>query len=318
MATLSFHPDYAEILRTTTTPIIVTGAGGWLGQAALEMFEAALGDALPARLIAFGATAREMTLRSGRKLPLHALRDLLNFSAPAPIFFHFAYLTREHASTQPVEAYIAANRDISALVQHFLGRNGCAGLFVPSSGAVYAGRDLAQNPYGVLKRDDEAGFATLAQRLDAPAVLARVFNLAGPFINKLDSYALACILLDILGGGPVSLRAAHPVWRAYADVGDVLNIALGCLLTGATPPVFDTTGEPVELSALAQRAGRLLTGNAPEILRPDWAQGPAERYLGCGESYGAIAKTLGLSLHDLDQQIIDTAAYLRASKRPGL
>lgn len=312
MATLSFQPDYAETLRATTTPIIVTGAGGWLGQAALEMFEVALGEALPARLTAFGATARQITLRSGRTLRLHALRDLTNFSAPAPIFFHFAYLTREHASTQPLAAYVAANRDISALVQRFLSRNGCAGLFVPSSGAVYAGGDLARNPYGVLKREDEVGFAALARRLDAPAVIARVFNLAGPFINKLESYALACILLDILGGRPVSLRAAHPVWRAYADVGDVLNIALGCLLTGTTPPVFDTTGEPIELSALAQRAGRLLTGNSVEILRPELAQAPASRYLGHGETYAALAKTLALSLHDLDRQLLDTAAFLRA------
>ncbi|HQT47583.1 MAG: hypothetical protein B7X08_03025 [Acidocella sp. 20-63-7] len=312
MATLRFQPGYAEILRTIATPILVTGAGGWLGRAALEMFDAALGDALPARLTAFGASAREIRLRSGRMLRLHALGDLPNFAAPVPLFFHFAYLTREHASTQNLAAYVAANRDISLLVQRFLSRNGCAGLFVPSSGAVYAGGELAHNPYGVLKREDEAGFVALARRLDAPAVIARVFNLAGPFINKLESYALACILLDILGRRPVTLRAAHPVWRAYVDVGDVLNIALGCLLTGATPPIFDTTGEAIELSALAQRAGHLLTGNAVELLRPDWEQGLENRYLGRGETYAALAKTLGMNLHDLDRQILDTAAFLRA------
>jgi len=141
-------------------------------------------------------------------LPIHALHELARLEAGAPLVFHMAFLTREYAGKMPVDQYIATNRAISATVEEFIRRNGARGVFVPSSGAVYA---PPPNPYGQGKLEDEARFAALGQALGIPTVLMRVFNLAGPFINKLDSYALACIIRDILARRPVTLRAAHPV-----------------------------------------------------------------------------------------------------------
>src|SRR6202044_1934485 len=122
--------------------------------------------------------------------------------------------------------YIETNRQISRIMQHFIARNGASGMFVPSSGAVYgAGRiphqNLAADPYGALKYEDELVFGALARQLGFPAVIMRIFNLAGPCMNNLTGYALACIITDILRGGPITLRAAHPVLRAYAHIGDV-------------------------------------------------------------------------------------------------
>jgi len=291
-----------NFLIPPTGPVIITGAGGWLGQAALEMCR-------DAEVIAYGSRARRLQLRCGRIIEVQALEQIASLTLPNAFVLHFAFLTREHASTQPLAEYVAANRKISAHLQGFLQRNGAAGLFSPSSGAAYTGSTLEDNPYGALKREDEAIFAQLSQRLGFPAVVMRVFNLAGPFINKLDSYALACIISDILKGGPVILRAAHPVWRGYAHVEDVLNIALGCLLRGDSPPVFDSGGEPIEIGALAERALKLLHAGA-EIRRPDWQAGLPNRYLGDHATYAAQAERAGLKLKALDQQILDTADYM--------
>ncbi len=51
----NFQPELAEALRSKPTPVIITGAGGWLGQAALEMFNSAFGDDFSKRVTAFGA-----------------------------------------------------------------------------------------------------------------------------------------------------------------------------------------------------------------------------------------------------------------------
>jgi nucleoside-diphosphate-sugar epimerase len=285
-------------------PVIITGAGGWLGQAALEM----CGDA---EVIAYGSRARSLALRSGRRIEVQPLQQIATLSLSGALVLHCAFLTREHASLQPLAHYIAANREISALVQGFLQRNGAAGLFVPSSGAAYAGTSMEENPYGALKCEDEEIFARLGQQLGFPTAITRVFNLAGPFINKLDSYALACIISDILKGGPITLRAAHPVWRGYAHVEDVLNIALGCLQLGNSPPVFDTGGEAIEIGALAMRAARLLHAQV-EIQRPDWHAGNPNIYLGDNAAYAVQAGRAGVKLHSLDAQILDTAEYIRA------
>ncbi len=296
---LAFARGFADAIGGS--PIIVTGAGGWLGQAALEMFAGILP---PGQIQAFGSTARMQTLHNGTAIPVRPLTALPEYAQGGAIIFHFAFLTREHAGKMPLATYIEANRAISGTVEAVIRRHGARGVFVPSSGAA-ATADWAHNPYGALKQEDEQRFAGLG----IPAVNMRVFNLAGPFINKLNSYALACIIQDLLAARPVTLHAAHPVWRGYAHVADVLNIALGLILAGESPPVFDSWGEPVELSALANRAARLL-GQPPGIQRPAWEHGAAEHYLGDATAYHAHATRLRLELSSLDQQILDTAAYL--------
>lgn len=292
-----------EILQPLAgVPVVITGAGGWLGQAALEMAHRA-----GAEIHAFGKASRLYHLRDGAPLEIHSHSLLGRYDIQGAIVLHFAFLTREHVGEMAVEDYIAANRAISGVVESFIRRNGARGVFVPSSGAVYA---PPPNPYGEGKLEDEARFAALGQELGIPTVLTRVFNLSGPFINKVHSYALACIIRDILARRPIELRAAHPVWRGYAHVGDVLNIALGLLLRGESPPVFDTWGEPTELSGLAARAATLLGWPEVEVIRPAWQNGAADRYLGDAVQYLAHAKSLGLEPASLDRQILQTADYL--------
>ncbi len=312
MKRLKFQPEFAETLRASTAPVVLTGAGGWLGQAVLEMLCAALGDDFAARVTAFGARPRGMLLRSGRGVPIHALDAIASLEKPGAFVVHLAFLTREHAALIGLPAYINENRKISGHIQEFLKRYGASGIFVPSSGAAYAGTTLQDAPYGALKREDEEIFARLANRLGIPAAFPRIFNLGGPFINKTNSYALACILSDIAAGGPVNLRATHPVWRGYAHVGDVLNIGLGCLLHRHNAGRFDTGGEAIEIGELASRAAQLLTGRQMPIHRPVWQDGPPDTYLGDVTQYNALATQLGVTLHSLDAQIIDTANYLRS------
>ncbi len=300
---LEFRADFAAAIGKS--PVIITGAGGWLGRAALEMFA----GAVPlAQIHAFGTAARLQHLRNGTSISVQPLSALPELETCQAIIFHMAFLTREHAGQMPLAAYFEANRALSGMIENYLRQYGARGLFVPSSGAAYTA-DPLHNPYGSLKIEDELRFTTLGETLGLPVVNMRVFNLAGPFINKINSYALACILRDLLAERPVILHAAKPVWRAYAHVEDVHNIALGLLLESQSPPVFDTSGEPIELSALAARAAHLL-GKHLTIERPAWQHGPADKYLGDGTAYTAHADRLGVHLASLNQQILDTADYL--------
>jgi nucleoside-diphosphate-sugar epimerase len=293
-------------LQAADWPIIVTGAGGWLGQAALAALAEALGEAMPSRVLAFSTTPGLLA----QGIAARPYASLAALSTPPALVLHFAFRTKGYAAEPD---YVATNRALSAVMQGYLARNGARGLFVPSSGAVY-GPDLAADPYGALKYEDELAFAALAQRLGFPAVIARLFNLAGPYMNNLTGYALACIITDILRGGPITLRAAKPVWRSYTHVGDVLDIALDLLLQGLSPPVFDSAGEEaVEIGELARRASRLLAGAELPITRPEgWEAGAPDRYLGDRAAYAAAAAQAGVKPRTLETQIRDTAAYIRA------
>jgi nucleoside-diphosphate-sugar epimerase len=305
MTRLAFLPHVAAGLGRG--PIIVTGAGGWLGMAVLEMLESVFGDDLPNRVTAFTARARALLLRSGRSVAARDYVALETMPAPPALIFHFAFLTRGHAGQ---ENYVAVNAEITRVMHGFIARNGAAGLVLPSSGAAY----MAET-YGILKRADEDIFGAQAAARHFPAAIVRIFNLSGPYINNLKSYALACIIADILAGGPIRLRAAHPVWRAYAHVEDVLNIATARVLRGETA-TFDTGARtPVEIGDLASQASRLLTGHELPVIRPEWQAGIADRYVGDFGAYRGAAAAAGVKPRDLDQQILDTAKYLKQMGR---
>jgi UDP-glucuronate decarboxylase len=317
---LVLPPAIAQSLRSSDTHILVTGAGGWIGSATLEILAQALGPAdFRRRVRAFASRARRLELRGGVPVELADLEGLARVEAGPAILLHYAFLTREKASAMGIEAYRAANARISDRVAEAVARLRPRGMFLASSGAVYGpGRafdqDVARNPYGVLKRRDELLFADACRAAGTSLAVARIFNLSGPYINKLDSYALASFLVDALAGRPIAIRAAQRVERSYVHVGDVAGLALAVLLEpGGEAVTFDTAGERfVEVGELATLVRDVAGGPGLEIRRPPVeADRPADRYVGDGGAMAALARRYGLALLDLPEQIRRTAEYLR-------
>lgn len=319
---LAFASPVHHALMSSETAVAVTGAGGWLGRATLEMLEESLGrEGLRDRVAAYGSTRRTMQLRSGTVVRVEPLSELAgngHLGSTPHLLAHYAFLTREHVKEMPAADYLARNRAISdALATHAV-RAPVAGIFVPSSGAVYRpdrslADDLAENPYGALKLADERRFLDLAARPGGPGVVVfRLFNLSGPFLNKAERYVLGSILTDIARGGPVRLLADHPVVRSYVHVRDVVDLAFAAML-GVAPlppgPVDTASDREVEIGELAQLALEVL--GRPHLLvdRPPLT-GPADRYVGDGTAFAELAAAVGVVPVPLRTQVADTAAYL--------
>ena len=307
-------PDVAARLAEPDVHFVVTGGGGWLGQAALEILDGVYGDELGKRVSVFGDGAKTVGLRSGRRIQSRPLSELVD-SRAGSIIFHFAYLTRGYAARMPFDRYVTTNRSISSLVAEIATQKKARGLFLPSSGAVYRKDrtldvDLRANPYGVLKLEDEAHFGAL--RSCFPVVIFRVFNLAGPFINHPSDYALGSILLDILAERSIDIRAPYPVVRGYTHVGDLLNIALSILMRQESAGPLDAGGQQeIEIGDLARLAARLLGKPDIDIRRPSFDLAKPDVYVARCQCYYRLAAAAGLNLLTLDEQIVETAEFLK-------
>lgn len=317
-APLALPRAIAEALRAVGLPIVVVGGGGWLGLATLELLAGALGETFASRVRVFGSRERRLRLWAGTEIECLPLPALSRLPAQPSLIFHFGFLTRDRVGAMAPQAYLEANRAIAETVAAAALRLPAAGMVVPSSGAVYARdggieTDCAANPYGFLKAEDERRFTRLAERLASRLVMPRVFNLSGPYINKLESYAIASILAAILRDQPVVLRAERPVLRSYVHVADLLTLCMALLLDGKAPPpgTFDTAGaEVVEVGELARRACEQL-GRAVDIRRPALADGAvSDRYVGDGARMAQLAQAAGVPLLPLDGQLLSTAADL--------
>ena len=316
-APLALAPDLALRLERSGLSVVVTGAGGWLGRATLEMLEGALGASFGVRVHAFGSAGRVQRLRSGTTVVVRPVGELDRVPHRPHLLLHHAFVTRDRLASLGPRAFVAANRELSDAVAAHAARADVAGIFVPSSGAVYGTPGGTVDPYGMAKRDDEERFSALAT--GRPLVVMRVFNLAGPFINKPGAYVLASVVSDVLSGGPVRLTADHPVVRSYVHVGDVLSLALSVLTAGPAPDgPFDTAGEcEVEVGELAQRAVEVCGRPGTVIERPPLLSDVPDRYVGDGAAWWALAARHAVVPADLGAQLRDTAGYLRGPQPPG-
>ena len=313
-------PRVAVALADPSRHFVLTGGGGWLGRAALEILDGVYGADLVRRVTVFGAGAKVLVLRSGRRIESRPFAEIAGLEKTGPTILHFAYLTRGYAAQMPLAVYLAINRELSSTVAELAERRGAQGLLLPSSGAVYRkdrtlDRDLAGNPYGVLKREDEERFGELAERRGFPAVVFRIFNLSGPFMNHPAHYALGSILSDIVAGLAIDIKADHPVFRSYTHVGDVLTLALSLLVRGEGAGPLDTGGQPaIEIGALARRAARLLGQPDLDIRRPQFESQEPDIYVGDSGRFEVLAEAAGLRLRALDEQIVETAAFLKETQ----
>lgn len=292
---------------------VVIGGRGWLGRAALAKLERQLGKDVGQWVSVFGSSAGEITLPSGRLLPTKPLAELENLDVQPAVMLHFAFLTKDKVADRPLEAFVAGNREISDCVAHHVERLRPLGLVMPSSGAAtQLEGGFEANPYGFMKLADEERFTALCADLGVRFSCPRLYNLSGPYINKLDSYVLACLIRDVQAGRPMVLRAAKPVIRSYVHVEDLLDVCLADMMTDSAPAVFETAGDvEIEVGDLALRVAQVLGVPGHPIQRPplDPALAP-DRYVGDGAAWRERLARHGLSEHSLNQQIADTAAYL--------
>jgi nucleoside-diphosphate-sugar epimerase len=310
-------------LRAPDLNVAVIGATGWLGLATLDMLDAALGPESAARVHAFSSQAKEIRLPSGSRIktePLTALAEMPDRGRY--LFLHYAFWTKDRLQSASHEEFLAANSKIQRAVVSAAERLELLGFFLPSSGAVYRKdgsleTDVKSNAYGFIKLRDEEVFTDICERTASPLTIARIFNLAGPYINKVQRYALSSILLGALHGGRVTLRSAHPVIRSYVDVRDLLEISLRSFFDPQRDPVirFETAGErEIEIGELAQLARDHVVGGNVRIDRPNRESEPVDRFVGDPTVLRQLAKSYGVHLRLLVDQMRDTAKYLSSSR----
>lgn len=313
---MNFSGTVATALASSDHRIVVTGAGGWLGQATLEMLDSALGAAFDRRVVAYASSSRPYALRSGRTVALRQLDELSELPAAASYIFHYAYLGKEKVAQLGAESFRRVNDRINDIVGAYCSRTPEGGIFFASSGAAHfaqgSRQDAAREPYGASKVRDEARFLALSTPGFSVSML-RIFNLAGPFINKLGEYALSSILLDIDRGGPIRIRARNPVLRSFVHVRDVVDLAASLLVSGTTSRAYDTgSDEIVEIGDLARRAANVLQRPGIGIERPAVEPFPVDRYAGDAKQFQTLLLERGIEPVGLDAQILDTARYLRS------
>lgn len=318
---LAFTPEVSSELINDERVFLITGATGWLGRALAEMLRCALGQKFTQRVILCGSRQQAMTLGDGTLVPVHELSEATRLLRERPAWlFHFAFLTKDRVGSLSDQEYMARNREIAGIAASIVEDGNVSAVMLASSGAVYdhllgGKRDSAASLYGMLKAADESRFEKACAGRGVQLVAPRIFNLSGPCMNKFDAYALSAIIVDVLRGGPIRLRADKPVVRSYFFIGDLFELCMRCLTDESargSAVRFDTVGsEAIEVGELAVRVRSVLNQPSMPIERPPVNPDSEDRYVGDAAGLNVLLARYAVERLPLDAQIAATADYIR-------
>ncbi len=292
---------------------VITGPSGWIGQALLALLAEELGDRFGHDVLAFGSFARHLDVPGTSGLAVRSLEDMTGADLAGAHLVHLAYLTREKSDVLGEREYTAQNIAIDDHVLRAAAEGPPRSIFVASSGAAAkATTDPALNPYGLCKLRQEQRFIALGKQLGVPVLAGRVFNIAGPYINKQQSYAVSNMLLQAEQTGVIRIAADIPVYRSFLHVIDLSRIILASSrqLHGEAGPVDLCGAEVLEMADIAAQAAHAVGGEI-RIERPAINGSGSNSYLGDFTQTRGLALKLGLPIRPFSLQLDETWAWIR-------
>jgi nucleoside-diphosphate-sugar epimerase len=309
-----FPTALVDRLRKGDEQFVVTGATGWFGAVALGLFDEVYGAQARGRVHAYASRARDVRLRSGRVVPVHAIDALSRVEkTERPLHvLHFAFGVPGRAETEDRDNPSAStSSSLTELVSDALPLLAPVGFCFPSSGAVYGrARSDAINRYGEQKATDEIAFREGAAAIGARLVIPRVFAVGGPGNPDPERYLLGELVTQALSARTLRLRSANFVYRSFVSLADVLALVLTELLStnGDDDLVFDACGrEVVEALELAERVCRVLDRTDLAIVREGEDTDTEDRYTGDPTAFEALASRRDIPIAPLDDVIRQTA-----------
>ncbi len=297
---------------------IITGVSGWLGRALLEILYSCFGEKLSQNVIAISSSEPIITLYNGYQITTQSYdydfeKDA--FGGREYILCHFAFLTKDKIAMMSGDEYKKQNRIIRDNVTKIIHQTKPTSILYSSSGAVYGQGDL----YGVLKLEDEIYFKKLAGEIDAQIIIPRIFNIAGPYINKYNLYALSDFIVQLVNNKEILINANFPVIRSYIHILDIFKICFYWLFDDEKKEkfiIFDTGNKiKVELFDLAKMIIALIDREG-EVVRENYNKDlPANDYVGNIEIEEMLCRKYNITLAGYDEIILDTYQYLKTGSK---
>lgn len=297
--------------------VVVTGPTGWIGSALLDGLARRFGAGWDRQVSLFGSSERRVTAPDGAALPMRALSALRPDDLDGAIVVHLAYLTKEKVDQLGERQFSDTNLAIDDHLLAALGKARPRSLFVASSGAAkLAEQGQDRHPYGLGKLRQEDRFLAWAAASGVPLIAGRIFNVAGPHINKLGSYAIAVFIDQARRDGMIRIEARVPVFRSFLHVSDLcrLIIEAGINRIGRSRAIDLCGYEILEMSDIADAVARLIDGRV-EVEREgvDWSRPKA--YLGDFVDTKVLAMETGVPLAPFLVQVADTARWMEVACR---
>jgi nucleoside-diphosphate-sugar epimerase len=182
-----------------------------------------------------------------------------------------------------------------------------------SSGAAEINRtrdseySIAIDPYGFLKVEQEEALQVVFNSNKTDLVIARVWNVSGSLVTKIDGFAFSDLINQALTGR-MEVSSSFDVWRRYCMIEEVIAVALNG--SQGSDQVFDTGGRLIEIRELAELIREIVNPKAT-LLLPSSNAGLASNYFSNGKAWDSWCQALRFEPTPLEGQILQVAGWMK-------
>jgi nucleoside-diphosphate-sugar epimerase len=308
-ASLLLPQDLETKITVCNPKFIITGVSGWLGRALLEILHSCFREKLSENVIAISVSEPLITLRNGYQIKTQNYN--INFEKDRQyILCHFAFLTKDKIALMSGSEYAKQNEIIRDNVAKIIRQAKPISILYSSSGAIYSQSDL----YGVLKLEDEVYFHKLASEVNAQIIIPRIFNIAGPYINKYNIYALSDFIIQLVQNREIIINSSCDVVRSYIHISDLFKICFSWLFDDQKKEktlIFDTGNyKEIELFDLAKMIIELIDPQGKVARENHDKNLSANYYVGNITTQEILCKKYNINLAGYEKIILDTYQYL--------
>lgn len=294
---------------TSNLSVTISGATGWLGRELIKILKAS--DLSDLKLELISSKEHEIKIDND----IFKTNVFINSKLNTPdIYFDFAFLTREKINAFGVEKFNMLNMNIINNSVNLIKLKQPKTVILASSGAVYGeGRRNHEGNnylYSMLKQIQEEKIAEACAKIGAKLIVARIFNLSGSGISKLNTFVIAEMIVNAVKNHKLYINSDFLVFRRYCDISQLLKLLIAANKNNFTG-IIDSGGIKVELHGLAQTIINEL-GSQSELAFPNIDKNAiSDEYFSNSQLYeGLILKYLDEPPFSIKEQINMTKNFL--------
>ena len=291
--------------------VLITGATGWLGHAALQAIKKVLVDVKSEDLNLYASHER---FHSDPTFGLVQINDFAS-SEHKPknidLFIALALKTRDYSIKMDEEDYLAGNKDLIEKHIELMKATNPKKIILISSGVVskYLEGSWPLDPYTEIKLLEEKLFNEFAKQAGSKLIILRLWGATGELMTEPLKYAIGDLIYQAETTNQIVIKSKREVFRRYTDATQIFQVLILGLQNNFSG-TLNSGGATVEIESLAQ----LIVNNyqkSTEIVRKLETGSKPDLYFPTDSEFDNLAKSVGVNLLSLEDQIALTTKSVK-------
>jgi len=291
--------------------VLITGATGWLGHAALQAIKKVLPEVKSEDLNLYASRERLYSDPSFGMVKINEFAWSEHTPNSIDLFIGLALKTRDYAKKMDEKDYLADNKALIEKHIELMQATKPKKIILISSGVVskYLEGSWPLDPYTEIKLLEEKLFNEFAEQAGSKLIILRLWGATGELMTEPLKYAIGDLIYQAETTNQIVIESKREVFRRYADATQIFQVLIRGLQNNFSG-TLNSGGVTVEIESLAQ----LIVNNyqkSIEIVRNLDTGSKPDLYVPTDSDFDNLAKSVGVTLLSLEDQIALTTKSVK-------